>query len=146
MKARKLSYNTNSEMIKNVLDFSYEVGEDVGREVLDKSIYDDNFWVIENNDKVVGVIIYKILGDSAWIVHLAYVNNDVAERLLHIVKGDNVEDYVIYVKESNVERCVLMRDIIKAKFVGRLTNYNGWREAAYEFRKVLKEIRSKAHV
>lgn len=141
MQIKQITSNSSdlNQHICNVLDLAYEVGDDVDRPTIDKAILDYYFITLYDEQKLVGVIIFTTFDGVTEIISLFSEKGREAEiypRLFYTIDEDSTDSIILYVKETEVTKQIVVRDVLHLKCTDEVKDDG---ENFYYFEKIIRQ-------
>ena len=128
------------DSINSILEFWYENGNEIRRDLLDKAVLDrDKYitFVCLDLTKVYGTIIVRLYEQHGEILDLSYDTKrkqEILERLFFVLNNDITDGLVFFVKDSDFFLQYDLRDIGGFKYIDSV-DVNG--ETMFKFEKEL---------
>lgn len=115
----KISRGTIND-VNNILTLAYDLNKDLGKEFVEKAIVDWCVYLIKDEGKIVGCIIYSddeqdIQVKTLLVQHDNYIG--VMLRLFHIIDGNTPYSVEMIVDENDTDIQIALRDHIGMKCI-----------------------------
>lgn len=121
--------------VNNVLELAHFCKQDVDKIFLEDALKKHRFfYVAYDNEKLVGSLIYNMMNSEVEILMLIthpLHKIEIMRRLLHVVNKDTIDKVFFYVKESDVDMQIMLRDSMMGYKCKKIVEKNN--ETYYKF-------------